>query len=358
MRTPNQGTTQQRNKSETPIGITATGLACVYGDHPAALLGGVATRIKGSEASTRFKLALPYSEGQFAPMLVAPCPQLPDSLSMPQQRINTLATMALTQLLNDVPDAEGPTRLVLLVPSTTTIRGKQLDHSALAHTLSACHPHAAHLRIDIISTDQAPNLLDECCRELQQQSQQRIIFGGVDSLVDDGTCMQLVQEGQAMTQQHDQGIIPGEAAAFVCLESPQNSSCTAVLSTCHSAPEPNTGKGGHTSLKGLSTAIKTCLAKSPAAATLDCCILPFGSSMADAFEWYQAVEQCWPQQLKKFHEELRPRQFIGDIGAATLPLYLILGRERFTFSFDPLEQLFICTATPESWRTAILLSKP
>ncbi len=289
-------------------------------------------------------------------MLSAPCALVPESYLLPDQRITTLATIALQQLLAQLPKSALPTRLVVQVPGSATSRGRNLEVPALRQALTNCHTAASNLTIQIVADNPEEPLLTQIYQELLHNPQQRIIFGGADSLVDDVTCMELITAKQGMTNQHDQGILPGEAAAFVCLESAQNTAGHVTLAASHSAPEPQNGKGASTQLKGLYQAMSTCLA-TPQSRELDSVLLPFGGSMAEAFEWYQAVEQCWPKQQKKFSEELRPRQFIGDIGAATLPLYLVLGLERLKFNFDPREQLLVCSATPETWRTALLLRK-
>jgi 3-oxoacyl-[acyl-carrier-protein] synthase-1 len=64
-----------------------------------------------------------------------------------------------------------------------------------------------------------------------------------------------------------------------------------------------------------------------------------------------------PEDANPEMEELFPQASIGDTGAATLPLALVIGCARFEFNFPPAERVLVCEVGQGAPRGAVLLKK-
>ncbi len=330
------------------ICITASSLFCTYGDHPVGLFGGVGTHLNTSKEHPFLALSLKYPEPNTEPILIASMVEIDDEIETPHERICILAEDALRQLLETrrEPDSADKQLIVLLVPEADSLRGNNLDRARFEERLRQCHPHVRNCEIRMIEKSRgAVAQLQNIRAGLQQHTWDRIIYGGVDSLVDIATCSELIRQEKVMTRTYDRGIIPGEAAAFVQLQRYSDTNDGILIGALDSQDEPNNGKALDTPMKGLSQVTLNCLNFVEITGDkIKTIIQPFNAGEADSVEWYQVKENVWPRAELNFAEELTPQLFMGYIGAAAFPLSLILGCARFDFRFPSVSDILVCEA--------------
>lgn len=286
-----------------------------------------------------------------------------EGLDAPHDRLCALAQGALARAAGHLPEGlPDKTVLVLtLLPPAETARSRNLDQAALEHILVDCHPRLDSACLRFVTADQGPiEMLQEACAALHQEQWQAVLFGGVDSLVDGVTCMELASRKQAMPKGGVEGIIPGEGAAYLVLQNQPTENCLARISTAHTAPEPHHDQAHAKSMTGMTAALRSAMKDAGIQPEiLDSIVWPFGNRMVEALEWHQVVETVWPRRenIPRDFEILRPALTLGETGAASLPLGLALGCARFAFEFPPIDNLLVCTCHPTTCRGAVGLKR-
>ena len=352
----------------TEVAVTGVGLACTTGDRPFALYGAVATHLSSSTPHHDFS-GNGGSGGSAADirLLIAAVPEVED-LDTPQERIISLAGSALKQTMNFLPqniqDLEGKDILVLtLLPEAATERGGSLNRNQLQTALTNQHSSLATACFRFAGPDQGAVLqLQKACAELIEGKWQVVLFGGADSLADVVTAS-LVQNNSAMLQKDAGGVVLGEGAAFLLLQKcnpSKPSSEFRSIGAMAASEEPHAGKEDH-HMTGLATALRNTLATaqlSPAA--IKSIVLPLDGNIADELEWHQTVETIWSRRdnIPRKFEELRPYLSLGDTGAATLPLALVLASARLDFRFPSVNNVFVCEITHHCPRGVVYLKAP
>jgi 3-oxoacyl-[acyl-carrier-protein] synthase-1 len=219
---------------------------------------------------------------------------------------------------------------------------------------------------------------------LQQRHWDTVIFGAVDSLVDQLTCMELGSQFRIQTTETSDGVIPGEAAGFIVLEYQDVVRHTdelpyAWLKGLSVQAEPNHGKPDQQRLNGLGQAMSSLLA---------CCgitkerlsslVLALGTEQTDRIEWYQTENSLWPYQASEqemtalrlgevdtidpeppaIPEKLDLNLTVGDIGLASLPVSIILAVARFDFSHPVCKRVMVLESGETPFRGAIYIKHP
>jgi 3-oxoacyl-[acyl-carrier-protein] synthase-1 len=340
--------------------ISGLGVCCPSGVVPSALLGAVATNISAAAADERFSLPVSGAE-EDAAVLTAPVTQLQE-LKDPPLRMAMLAQTALVQALAGLPDdfAWGELLIITLVPEAQTPRGLQphaLDQ--LRRDLSELRPGLDRAGFRFASYEEgAVAHLQAACAELREGKRRALLFGGVDSLVDLVTCTLLARDGRIATTHNSEGLVPGEGAAYVLVQSESASTALAHLAGIGYAVEPHAGQADASRMRGLSAAVASALeARTLLPAAMDCVIAPHDGSLSGALEWHQTVERLFPRResAPRNFEELLPCRSFGDLGAAALPLALVLGCARFEFTNPSVKHVMVCEPGDFPQRGAVLL---
>jgi hypothetical protein len=185
-----------------------------------------------------------------------------------------------------------------------------------------------------------------------------ILFGGVDCLTGQRTLLELAEGGHCFTEHFPEGIIPGEAAAYVILTHSASPESPCITAIGHAA-EHHSGQALHQEMTGLATAVRNTLTTSAhTAQKIDCIISSYPDNATNCIEWYQAQQKVWGEEhLSGRTEELNLHPTLGDTGTASVPLALALAWQRFRFEFPAVENILICETGKASYRGAVLLQK-
>jgi hypothetical protein len=159
--------------------------------------------------------------------------------------------------------------------------------------------------------------LSNLCSKLENNEYDVIIFGGIDSLINTTTIKKLSEQKRLLTNFSPLGIAPGEAAAFVILQTKNKQST--IIKKISFTKEPYSGQGDTKKLTGLSTAIQNIPPQK-----IDNILLSLGAEQNDALEWQQVKQTIWPSKKHQTPNIIATYKIFGEIGAATIPLALAL----------------------------------
>ena len=349
-----------------PTPIHAVGLACAAGNQPFALLGAVGTNL--SCAIPHPSLSVTGLDGEEAPALFAPVPGFDLEVDR-AERIAVLASAALASAVNDW-GASLNGKKVLVVTLVPKMTDEELRRFELV--LRGESPGLKDAALRFACADQgAVAALVSVIHELSSGAWDVVIFGGVDSLVNAAACRELLREGRLMTSESFEGIVPGEAAAYLVLQgadpslAPEMKSLATISGIAH-APEPFTGQAHDQKMTGLAQSVEeACRQAGIDLAEVKEIILPFPPETASQLEWHQTAVRLWPPRApqsrwdKPQHPEiLRLHAALGELGAAALPVALVLGCARFEFDHPPLTSILVCEGGDVPVRGAVCLSAP
>ena len=211
-----------------------------------------------------------------------------------------------------------------------------------------------------------------------------VIFGAVDSLVDELTCMQLGKEYRLQTVETSDGVIPGEAAGFIVLERKENirkieELPLAWLKGISIEEEPNFNQADQKRLSGLTRAMNSVLRVCGIGKEkIGALTLAMGTEQQGMLEWYQTENAFWPSRASEqerlalqlgevdsieaqtpvIPEKMNLHLTLGDIGIASVPVGIILSVARFEFNYPVCKRNFILEAGDTPARGVIYVKHP
>jgi len=354
------------NKSGKPgaaasaLVVSALGVCCRSGDQPFALFGAVASQMSGAEADAQLSFAAPGGD-EAAQALTARVAALGDDED-PHERMGMLAETALGQALESLPEDFDWERLLILTLVPDGCNPRALTSPALKQLhmdLSRLREGLSRAVFRFVScADGAVSHLQAACGEMKQGTWRAVLFGGMDSLIDLVTCTLLTQDDRIATTHNSEGLVPGEGAAYVLLQQEPANAPVARLAGLGCAVEPHAGEAADKRMSGLATAITDCLAEQQLSpSSLDCVVAPHDGSLSGALEWHQTVEALFPRReaAPRNFEMLLPCRSFGELGAAALPLALVLACARFEFDHPVVRRVMVCEAGDFAQRGAIVL---
>jgi 3-oxoacyl-[acyl-carrier-protein] synthase-1 len=312
-------------------------------------------------------LSIPVGRQHVAQPYFAPIAALPEEMGE-EIRITIMAREALAQACSYLPEDRDSLRLLVLtlLPASSAERPNagNLDRNDLAGHLRETHPTLALAEIRFVETDNGATFqLAQCSEELHQGQWDAVLFGGVDSLIDRETIQLLAVRGICCTDRYPEGTLPGEGAAYLLLEKPDGTTpARAVIAGLGHALEPNHRQGHNRPMTALAASIEQALGQAKCTPSqVETLVLPMGNDVLSALEWHQVNCKFWakPGEDSDFEmEELTPHFSIGDTGAATLPLALVIGCARFEFNFPSADRILVCEVGHGAPRGAVFLKKP
>lgn len=349
--------------------IAGLGHLCVSGDQPFALLGAVGTDISGVRLD-RFQTALlPDLSGEAA-VLTAPIKDL-EEIDTAAERILSLAYSALAQAVAGLPqEGKCPRSLVhLRLPPMDSARGCSLNHDELESVLRTLHPALEEAAFQFSrATGGGVEELTLLCHELKTGKWDIVLFGGADSMVDPLSCSELAQQERLLTEGRSEGLAPGEAAAFLLLQSPTRTveparAWASIAGAAH-LPEPHSGKAAEKKTTALVQAMEDAAAQAGfKAAEMKEFVLTLSTETASELEWHQTFMKTWPPcppenewDEPENPQILRLHYALGELGAAAFPLAIVLGCARSEFEHPPLESLLVCDGGDAPVRGAVCLA--
>ena len=307
----------------TGVAITGLGLACHAGDRPCELICSVLGQISGVRLSDAHKVK-PREGGANVMSRIAPVQDVHDIRAA--VRMQTLAATALANIEEQLPDnIEAEKLLIVLMvnPELITHHDKidplPLQQSLLEETTSL---DTATFRILSNSTASSSSALRTAIAEMHQGKWQAILLGGADSLISMDTCIKLNEAQRLNTTASRAGLVPGEAAAFVLLQSSDEAAnnttpTLAYLSGLGIAAEPNARNADLEATEGLTSAINQALAQAGIqSADIQGIVHSLGAETAQSLEWYQTTQAIWPRRVS---EQQRMAVQLGEIKQADLP---------------------------------------
>jgi len=374
---------KKQNNAEYQLAITAYGLKSATGRHDFALFGAVASMLTTATEETTQEVPSPNAEG-YDSALTSPIPGLDDV--DPDFRMRYYLQSAIHDatehlLENHLEDKKH--LLLIVVPASIFIRSEFVDTTKWQEYLATGLTEFTNLYYRFLKADDnVTKHLHTACAALNEGKMDSIIFAGIDSLVNEATYQELIEQKRLCSSSISDGVIPGEAAACVVIQkvnSANNASRGIIRGVAFSA-EPNSGKASTTKLTGLSQAIQNVsqiAGQHPD--TIDCVIRNNTREQQYGLEWHQTTQTLWPNKLpeqermayqlgeldepptlksRKMPEELFTGLTLGEIGAATIPLSLVLACARFDFNHPTVKNCLICEANEFPFRGAILVENP
>jgi 3-oxoacyl-[acyl-carrier-protein] synthase-1 len=170
--------------------------------------------------------------------------------------------------------------------------------------------------------------LHRAVRHMAEGRVEVALVGGVDSLVRPEAIDRLATEGRLKSEDHPQGVAPGEAAAFLVLEAPPRSKALAWITGTGVAEEPTVGTEDANEGVGLTRAIRAARAAAGAnqPSHFPRLVCDLNGDRYRAMEWAYALIRALPDLKQDKHSEpwgpeeterWHPAEFIGDTGAAS-----------------------------------------
>ncbi|VAW94440.1 hypothetical protein MNBD_GAMMA21-2120 [hydrothermal vent metagenome] len=367
------------------IAITGMGLNCVTGGEPIALFGAVGTHLGYTQPDP--VLEAPALDGDGVESVMT-CAMIDIDDEDPHDRFMSCLIPALIDAIDTAKLFERPRKnalFYLVLPSSDTPRGDclQMDefHTFLQNELAELGD--VELRIKT-SNECVTEHLMFVSEALQDEQWDAVIFGAVDSLVDELTCMQLGKDFRIQTTETADGVIPGEAAGFLVLEKLDkirniDELPIAWLKGMSVQPEPNASQGDLKRLNGLSQAVRSVLATCGIIQEkINTLVLPLGTEQTDMIEWHQTETALWPHKASEAEmaalqlgevdmidplpptipEKLSMSLSLGDVGVASLPVGIILAAARFEFNYPISKRIFILESGETPFRGAVYVKHP
>ena len=256
----------------SPVAITGLGLACHAGDQPYALISSVLGQMSGVKISVAHQIK--QNGGTYAVPRVAYVEEIADDKE--RDRMYALTFIALNNVLMQLPPnvSLDKTLVVIITDPFLITRFKKIDTQHLQDYLTEKNSNLSSATFRILSNEavSSASSFRTVIAELNDGKWQAIIFGGADSLVSIYKCMDLLSENRLNIIGNTEGIVPGEAAAFVVLqrteEAAKNTSpALGYLRGMGVAAEPNARESDLAATEGLSSAINQALTQAGIAAT-------------------------------------------------------------------------------------------
>jgi hypothetical protein len=341
-----------------PLAILATRVVSFAGNSAETLHAAVSAAMGGM----RFQPACVYAVGddyaEASPVLAAPMALAGTTRA---QCLSELLIKVLAPLMSQLPqDGAPPPHVSLLLPldAGRHIRALDIDFETIRQSLCGVLPGLEADRVELLPYHQgATAALMRLQQRLADEPSGRAILCGADSLINALTYQDLAEAGTLATENHGNGIVPGEGAAALLLQRQdqcrmQDLPCLANITGLASAPEPEAGQAGHRPMIGLAQALRQATTSRPAllnqAATL---LMGHALGETDDLEWHQTERQLWPIRLEESQRVAmmlgevdaptpkapdKPRLFnlaqaTGETSAAALPLQLAVACEQFRF---------------------------
>jgi 3-oxoacyl-[acyl-carrier-protein] synthase I len=354
--------------------ITAVGAA--------TSLGGAVTAAAGFRAGVSRPIELDEwqvvdSESGDAHAVSAHCVEAVAGFHNPG-RLVCLAALGLSDLLRSLPGSLERTQLVLAVPD---FRDRFLAHEdlsdeerreaeqeffeqsrrivlrAAAHAGIVLRPEALH--VSMLSAAGFRSALERCRELLERGHCDRCLVGAVDSLLDPDVLELLDEAGRLKTPEQPVGAVPGEAAAFLCLERDGRTSAPALARWSASA-------GGQTHDHRVSERppsgaawASSALSVLGNADTQPFFVVQHSGESHSAHEWGEALVHLQARQAGLGGAvSWFPAVAFGEVGAAFTPLSMVLACRAWQRRYAPAATAVVLAGSDAGERAAIRLDAP
>lgn len=326
------------------IYITAVSVTSIAGNRPIEILNNITHNKCGPILNKNLTAKAPGEINQY-PIYVASIPKYKNFDS--NECIANMFTDTLSNLFTKLPKNLNYKNVLIhtVIPAKTNPRCNLFSKESLQKLITDIDNKYATIQFDLSHYDQGVcQRLQSLCTKLHNDEYDAIIFGGIDSLTNLETIIDLGEQRRLLTTFCSFGLAPGETAAFILLQKTSDNKVTSIKNISY-AEEPNSGYADTKELIGLSTAIQNVLTTLK---NINNVILSLGAEFNDPLEWNQVTQTIWPSHSYTIPKEIITHLALGEIGAATIPLCLAL-----TIALSG--NILICEANEYSTRGAILI---
>lgn len=334
--------------------VTSLGLVTPVGLHAAA--AAAAMRAGVSRLGDLPGLEIEGADGAWQPVTGAMVPGLPEGLRGPD-RLVELATAALAQALDDAAlRPTGKTALYLGLPGVPWA-GRVLDHRPkITRALEAAGVNPA--TFEIVAEGRAAGLLAlrRAAAALSEGRCEQAVVGAVDSWVDTVALRHLQSEGRLREGSRASGVLPGEAGAFLVLETAESAQArgiepkAVVTAAAGAIEEEDPRQPGR---REMMTAVLQKVGEGvrPPAPLV---ISDLNGERHRAFEWMFAFGRGGVPHSREFRH-LMPASSIGDAGAGLGGAGLVLAADGLARGYAREGQVVVWGSSDEGAREAVLL---
>jgi len=372
-----------------PIAITGYGVACHAGDKTRSLISSILGQMNGTELSDTYAIRL--SDGSSDNARVAPVAEFAHQQT--QQRMITLTAIALWNAAAKLSaNVQADTILIVIMLDPQLLNpGNENDLQRLQSYLldGMRRIESATFRYLPNTAGSSTSALRTAIADLNEGKWQAVIFGGGDSLVSMETCLALYEQNRLNTVSTSTGLVPGEGAAFVVLQSTEaaKTNTTPTLGYLRGlgvAAEPHARDADIEATVGLSSAIEQAIAQAGIAATdIQGIVHNLGAETVHAIEWYQTNKKIWPRRVDEqqrmavqlgeidqadtpddpIPKIILPYMTMGEVGAAALPMHLAAAlswmeydAHQARWGFPVRKHLLVCDTPDTPERGALIIS--
>jgi len=188
------------------------------------------------------------------------------------------------------------------------------------------------------------------------------LVGGADSLIRGPVLERLADAGIVRSASAPQGIIPGEAAAFFCVETARGALARGARVLCRLlaaavGQEPTAGTREPNRGEGLTAVVRAAWSGGGGGAAPPFVVCDLNGDRYRAMEWAMASVRTVGRvhgDMEIFH----PADCIGDCGAASGALALVWAAVAFAKGYAPAERALVWGASDGAERAALLLAPP
>lgn len=239
------------------------------------------------------------------------------------------------------------------------------DEPAVASLESALRPAVGHVpeAFEAHCAGRAAGILalQAAVSALEQQRIEVAVVGGVDSLIRAPVLRRLDEAGSLRSGSNPQGVIPGEAAAFVVLApaaAPGRRHRGAPLGRCLAVAvgeEPTRETDEPNRAEGLTEAVRGAWTESGGSESPPLVVCDLNGDRYRAIEWSMAAVRT----LGTLHGDMQiwhPADCIGDSGAASAVLNLLWAVTGFVQRYAGAERALVWGASDGSARGAAVLA--
>ena len=281
-------------------------------------------------------------------------------------RLEALTGPALEELFSELGQRLSGSRLRLHLLADEPLGAFSVDVASLEFALrqqaSALHGSNVAVEVHATGTGGGAAILATIQERLQQGVCDAVLFGGAHTDVDPCRIEALTASDRIFSPDNRDGLVPGEGAAFVLLTLPATARALglpvrAVIQAFSPGFETARPDNDHPAFeaKGLTVAVRR--AMTSANAQSGWLMNDLNTELFRLYE-YQAVLArsqdllCPPQVMEA------PAQRLGDQGAASLPLHLVLAAEAWRRGYAPCPRLLTTTGSDSGARTAVVVAQP
>ena len=379
-----------KNVPLLPVAITGLGLYGHAGDTSRSLISAILGQISGVELSDTYAITL-RSGAKDLPR-VAPVVALEQHFA--QHRVLIMSAAALWQAAATLAaniQAENLLIVTMVDPNLVVLKNNTDQQRLQSYMIDGMRRlDSATFRFLPNDITSATSALQTALTEMSEGKWQAVIFGGADSLISMDSCLSLNDQGRLNTVANSSGIIPGEAAAYIVLQSTDtasknNSTTLAYLNGLAVSAEPNARDADLKATEGLANAIAHVIAQAGIAATdIQGLVHNLGAETVEVLEWDQTTKKTWPTRVNEqqrmavqlgelekadapdatIPRTIQPYLTMGDTGAAALPMQLATAlawleydTHQARWGFPTKNHILVCDTPAATERGALLISK-